>query len=325
MKVTVLELADEYLQSFYAENYDIHHLYKTTYQQIITNLGWEYESFQLTGKTHEDDLTRLEAHLQLHVPNGYPNHIYMTYCCFYERFEQIFKLFDRYHAKYIATKSNYEIITKSKKQLKLLCEQVNILTPKYQIIYNLSEISTLSSLQYPLFIKLLNGGNSKGIIYSNLCYVHTQLEQEIKRMLSLDPIGSDGSGSGSGGVIVEEFIPGTEYTALILGNGSLPHPQVDTVAEDRVATIEDSIQVFEPVKIKFFNLPFKTNFGKFISEHEYCHQEVNDDDMKTRIVGIAKKIHIAYGSNGHARIDLRANDTTGELYLLDYNNFPDWF
>ncbi|HEX2778495.1 MAG TPA: hypothetical protein VHM30_03280 [Gemmatimonadaceae bacterium] len=65
-------------------------------------------------------------------------------------------------------------------------------------------------LHLPLFVKPVHEGSSKGITEKNLCRTLPELEQQIEFLLE----------TYAQPVLVEEFLPGDEFTCAILGNGA---------------------------------------------------------------------------------------------------------
>ncbi len=83
-------------------------------------------------------------------------------------------------------------------------------TPKFAVVAALDEIkSRTADLMLPLFVKPLHEGSSKGITDSNLCWDRAQLLRQTEFLLEnyRQP------------VIVEEYLPGKEFTCAVLGNG----------------------------------------------------------------------------------------------------------
>jgi D-alanine-D-alanine ligase len=83
-------------------------------------------------------------------------------------------------------------------------------TPKFAVVTQLDEIkSRTADLKPPLFIKPLHEGSSKGITDSNLCWDRAHLVRQTKFLLEnyRQP------------VLVEEYLPGKEFTCAVLGNG----------------------------------------------------------------------------------------------------------
>ena len=66
------------------------------------------------------------------------------------------------------------------------------------------------ALSLPLFAKPVHEGSSKGITEKNLCRTFAELEEQVKFLLETyeQP------------VLIEEFLPGAEFTCAVLGNGA---------------------------------------------------------------------------------------------------------
>lgn len=83
-------------------------------------------------------------------------------------------------------------------------------TPKFAVVDALSEIeSRTADLKLPLFVKPLHEGSSKGITDGNLCWDRGQLSRQTKFLLE----------NYNQPVLVEEYLPGKEFTCAVLGNG----------------------------------------------------------------------------------------------------------
>ena len=67
-----------------------------------------------------------------------------------------------------------------------------------------------SALGFPLFVKPVHEGSSKGITEKNYCETAEELERQVAFLLETyrQP------------VLVEEFLPGREFTCAVLGNGA---------------------------------------------------------------------------------------------------------
>jgi D-alanine-D-alanine ligase len=66
------------------------------------------------------------------------------------------------------------------------------------------------SLRFPLFVKPVHEGSSKGITEANYCETPEQLRAQVEFLLERyeQP------------VLIEEYLPGAEFTCAVLGNGS---------------------------------------------------------------------------------------------------------
>jgi D-alanine-D-alanine ligase len=83
-------------------------------------------------------------------------------------------------------------------------------TPKFVLVEKLADLYRVAEkLTLPLFVKPVHEGSSKGITDSNLCRDREQLFRQTEFLLDnyRQP------------VLVEEFLPGKEFTCAVLGNG----------------------------------------------------------------------------------------------------------
>ena len=83
-------------------------------------------------------------------------------------------------------------------------------TPRFAVVGEIGELQgRTADLRLPLFVKPLHEGSSKGITDANLCRDRRQLRKQTKFLLEnyRQP------------VLIEEYLPGQEFTCAVLGNG----------------------------------------------------------------------------------------------------------
>ena len=83
-------------------------------------------------------------------------------------------------------------------------------TAPFAVVTAMSDLSATRKLSLPLFAKPIHEGSSKGITEKNFCRTWDELEAQTAFLLETyrQP------------VIVEEYLPGAEFTCAVLGNGS---------------------------------------------------------------------------------------------------------
>ncbi len=83
-------------------------------------------------------------------------------------------------------------------------------TPPFAVVEKLDDLKgVLKKLNLPLFVKPLHEGSSKGITDSNLCFDREHLIRQTEFLLE----------NYKQPVLVEEYLPGKEFTCAVLGNG----------------------------------------------------------------------------------------------------------
>jgi D-alanine-D-alanine ligase len=83
-------------------------------------------------------------------------------------------------------------------------------TPRFAVVERVEDLRAVSEqLAFPLFVKPLHEGSSKGITDANLCFDRAHLSRQTAFLLEnyRQP------------VLVEEYLPGKEFTCAVVGNG----------------------------------------------------------------------------------------------------------
>jgi D-alanine-D-alanine ligase len=83
-------------------------------------------------------------------------------------------------------------------------------TPGFAVVEKIEDLEVAAGkLPFPLFVKPLHEGSSKGITDSNLCFDRNRLFRQTEFLLE----------NYKQPVLVEEYLPGKEFTCAVLGNG----------------------------------------------------------------------------------------------------------
>lgn len=86
-----------------------------------------------------------------------------------------------------------------------------ISTPRFAVVNRVDDLAAATGkLKLPLFVKPLHEGSSKGITDRNFCRTRAQLSKQTAFLLE----------NYDQPVLVEEYLPGQEFTCGVLGNGS---------------------------------------------------------------------------------------------------------
>jgi D-alanine-D-alanine ligase len=84
-------------------------------------------------------------------------------------------------------------------------------TPRFAVVESLEDLKgAAKKLDLPLFVKPLHEGSSKGITDSNLCFDRKHLIRQTEFLLE----------NYKQPVLVEEYLPGKEFTCAVVGNGA---------------------------------------------------------------------------------------------------------
>jgi len=208
----------------------------------------------------------------------------------YGREAQVPALLDAFGVPYTFSDPLVLSIALHKGMAKRVVRDLGIPTPDFAVVDNISDIANVDCL-FPLFIKPVAEGTSKGI--SMTSKVHNQAELRSGCMKLLERFRQP--------VLVEAFLPGREFTVGIVGTGG------DAAA---LGTMEVLLQgEAEPEIYSFAN---KKDY-----ETRVCYRLIDDAQAATA-ARIALDVWKGLGCRDAGRVDLRC-DGDGRVNFLEVN------
>lgn len=144
------------------------------------------------------------------------------------------------------------------------------------------------NLVYPLFVKPVSEGTGKGITRDSLVKNPEELKKIVSRLVTefRQP------------ALVEEYLPGREFTVGVTGTGD-------------ATTVIGGMEV-----ICSDNLPYSVEVKE--NYHLYCSYKPLDPDIEEECRDVARKAWIALGAVDAGRIDLKA-DRKGRICFIEAN------
>ena len=165
----------------------------------------------------------------------------------------------------------------------------------------------------PLIVKPAISAGSMGITVDSVVTSATALRKQIRL---LDE-GYRGWDLVSGGVFVERYIAGPEFTTLIVGCADAPDRSIVYPAVERVfhAALPPTEQF-----LSFDRLWEVYERESSLGEGEYLWQYgAAPASLQERICDLSWAAYCAAGGRGYGRVDLRLDAATGELFVLEVN------
>ncbi|HUI29164.1 MAG TPA: ATP-grasp domain-containing protein [Candidatus Acidoferrales bacterium] len=189
-----------------------------------------------------------------------------------------------------------------KSRTKEILSYHGIPTSKFVVANSFGEAAK-ASLRYPLFVKPLHEGSSKGIYNSSYVENPAALQREVERILN----------DYEQPALIEEYLPGREFTVALLGNGN-------------------ELKVLPPVEIRFDSLPSEalpvySYEAKWLWDTRESPIEVFkcpapiDDSLSAKIEYVCRKTFEVLNCRDWSRIDLRL-DGSGEPNVIEINPLP---
>jgi len=177
-------------------------------------------------------------------------------------------------------------------------------TPRFAVVERVEDLGAVTEqLAFPLFVKPLHEGSSKGITDANLCFDRGHLSRQTAFLLEnyRQP------------VLVEEYLPGKEFTCAVVGNGD-------------VATVLPIVGMnFETLPNGA--LPIYSFDAKFVWDRPenpldifQCPARITRE-LQASIERVTLDAFRVLGCRDWARIDVRL-DASGKPNVLEVNPLP---
>lgn len=188
-------------------------------------------------------------------------------------------------------------VTLDKSLAKRVALSLGIPTPAFWVLHE-EETAREIPDRFPLFVKPLWQGSSKGIRRTSRVDDRRALEREVRRLFEDYPEDS---------ILVEEYIPGREFTVGMAGNHP---PEVLGVME---------IAFRDPAQKDFcYSLEVKRNWKE---EVVYRFPAALERPVEKGIREAALRLFEVFRLRDVARFDFRVNPQ-GEFYFLEVNPLP---
>jgi D-alanine-D-alanine ligase len=215
---------------------------------------------------------------------------------------------------YTGSSHHFYDITTSKIPMKEAFDIAGVATAPWEVITEKEKLGgVFERLGAPLIIKPAISGGSMGVTVKNVVKNETEL---MNRLAEIET-GYHGWDLSSGGLFVERYIAGKEFTTFLVG------------AAKRIK----QCKVYEPIERVFHSsLPAEEQFLSFdrlweIYESEspmpndesfYEYFAVKDDDVTEQLKKLSLEAYASLKGTGYARIDFRM-DADGQIYVLEVN------
>ncbi|RKG86784.1 D-alanine--D-alanine ligase family protein [Corallococcus terminator] len=180
---------------------------------------------------------------------------------------------------------------------KKIVRQAGILTPNFQLMVTGKERLNKEFTGFPLIVKPVAEGSSKGVVTKSVCYSEAELRDVVKEI----------AGKYQQPALIEEYIGGREFTVGLLG--------------------ERRPRVLPPMEIVFLDKAEKNPVYSFQHKLDWTDRIRYDVPAKLepslleKLRTAARNSFMALGCRDVARIDFRMDDK-GRIYFIECNPLP---
>ena len=189
-------------------------------------------------------------------------------------------------------------VTLDKSVAKRIAISLSVPTPDFWIVEKENDLKEIPD-RFPLFVKPVWQGSSKGIRRSSKVETHGELREEVNRLLENYP---------GDQIMVEAYVPGREFTVGVIGNRS---PEILGIME---------IAFRNKAKKDFcYSLEVKRNWRE---EVEYNARPSLSPSLELGMCDAALRIFKTLRLRDVARFDFRVDSEEGRFYFLEANPLP---
>jgi D-alanine-D-alanine ligase len=212
--------------------------------------------------------------------------------------------------------SHFYSITTPKVMMKEELRKKGVPTPPFIALRNPPQdtLRLESQVGFPALIKPEVSAGSNGISLHSLVRDAPSAEAQVMRLFQSD----DGEFYRQSGVFAERFIEGSEFTVLVVGNHEQP----------------EKARVYPPVE-RIFHSALPPN-ERFLSYDRYWSEFKEEPrppagepfyryalapaSLRAALADLARRAFFALEGTGYARVDIRRDDASGRLFVLEVNS-----
>ena len=199
---------------------------------------------------------------------------------------------------YTAAPASAHAICLDKAVTKAVLMKYGISTADFFVVHPGEEVPKDHSLRYPVIVKPVREGSSKGLSKDSVAYDVEGIERAVRRIH--EEFGEP--------ALVEEFIEGREVTVgLIEGENGV---EVLPILEVDFSGLPEGVERFYSDRVKNQGLDV---YIKYIAPARI-------GEMYEKVESAAKKAFYVLGLRDYARMDFRIKD--GQYFVLDVNSLP---
>ena len=171
------------------------------------------------------------------------------------------------------------------------------------LVANQTEDTINANFDFPLIVKPISEGSSKGIFSSSFVKNTKELEDEVSRILI----------SYNQPALIEEFLPGREFTVAVLGNGD--EAEILPIIEIRYEAFPEDVVPLYSYEAKWILDTKENKFDVF-----ECPARLNSN-LEEKIKDTVLKTYNVLRCKDWSRIDVRL-DKNGVPNIIEINPLP---
>jgi D-alanine-D-alanine ligase len=226
----------------------------------------------------------------------------------------VIKLLEEKGVIFTGADSNFEYLTISKIRMKQALVEAGVSTAPYEVISTLDSIrGTCDHIGIPALVKPSISTASEGIWLDSVVQNDEQIRLQFQRLANKE----HGKQCPLNSIFVERFINGSEFTVFLIGNAQHPdnikvYPAMERVFNPNLPETEQFLahELYWPQDGEKSSLP---------PSEPFCRYQLVAPPLHDKLCELSKRAYCAVGGNGYARVDIRMDKASQELFVLEVN------
>ncbi len=296
---------------------DYYYDFSTSHQEFaraFAALGMEWRWQSVTSGNHRDVIDALVRETASHAP------VVFNLCDGDESNDvpgiSVIHYLDELGLPYTGADAVFYEATTSKIDMKRAFDAAGVSTAPWEVVERdqRDTARVFERLGKPLIVKPAVGAGSMGITIRSVVEHDGALREQVRGLHD----GYRGWDLVSGGVFVERYIAGAEFTTLIVGSADDPahstiYPPVERVFHKTLPPTEKFLSYDRLWEVHERETPVGGD-GESLWEYDRAPAALCESISK-----LSWDAYVAVGGRGYGRVDLRQDDCTGELHVLEVN------
>ena len=287
--------------------------YRQGLVDVFAELGLKWKWQPITLENMQTVLEEVAASSNEYTP------VVLNYCDGNDEIDgypgvSVIKLLEQKEINFTGGDSKFYHLTTSKIWMKRAFMEASVATAPYEVILDPSRVQGVCDrLGTPLLVKPALAYGSIGISLESGVESDEQVSKQVQRLLQ----GVHEMQFPPDSIFVERFISGREFTVFLLGDSQQP----------------ESLKIYPPIELVFqSSLPETEQFrsyDNFWGEHleessssssePFYHCQQVASDLSEKLCDLTKRAYCAVGGNGYARVDIRMDKDSQDLFVLEVN------
>lgn len=216
---------------------------------------------------------------------------------------------------FTGAKEFFYYITTSKANMKKAFDEHDVPNAQWFFIKNINDINHIieKNLKFPLIVKPAVSGGSMGVGIKNVVNNKKSLIAIVEEMFT----GYKGWNLNAGGVIVESFITGPEFTVFLTGNylndkQAHIYTPIERVFHESLTDLEKFLSFDRLWEIYENETPMP-------NEENFYNYQLPNSTLIEPLKKLSWKAFEACNGTGYTRVDIRQDQKTNELFVLELN------